>query len=165
MAGWLWALHNKNDHGGAVGRIQMSPRSWIYVFCHSCFHDELQGATESERERRRSIKDGKSFSIFSLEHFALNYLIIYYAAEGGWREREGFVLVVFGRAYYWVITFSVPSTSSGVAVLVNASPAWQQSASVQPGQTEDILITKSESLLQRGYLRLSYTFSGVGLQQ
>lgn len=58
------------------------------MFSVTRFHDELHGATESERERRRSIKDGKSFSIFSLEHFALNYLIIYYAAEGGgWRER------------------------------------------------------------------------------
>lgn len=59
----------------------------------------------------------------------------------------------------------MPSTSTGVAVLVNASLAWQQPANVQPGQIEDILISKSESLLQHGYLRLSYTVSGVGLRQ
>lgn len=44
-----------------------------------------------ERELRRTVKDGKLLSFFSLEHFALDYiLVIYYAAaEGGF---GGFVL-------------------------------------------------------------------------
>lgn len=34
----------------------------------------------SERELRCSIKEEKSFSIFSLERFALNYILIIYCA-------------------------------------------------------------------------------------
>lgn len=50
--------------------------------------------SERERELQHTVKDGKSLSCFSLEHFALDYiLLIYYtAAEGGF---GGLVLLLF----------------------------------------------------------------------